>query len=758
MVVGLWLLVSGLVYMVFAVFGDPLFFTNFFPKYHNTKFNTAISLAFWGMLFLLRLFRKSRGLEIAKILLSLLLILLGSLTLSEYAFNVDLGIDQFFAPDLVFQAHGLPYPGRPQLGSAIMFVFAGLAFLLLGTKSRQWQGGGQYCNHFLTAGSGLLIISIISNDGFIDKLHDYGPNFLYCSIITFVASIVGAAYHPSLGIVKLINGPLLGQRMARKFLAFIPFIFLVAAIIKIKYLGFKIWQFDSKYSLFIFVVICIILIALWYVGRWLNKIDSARLKAELALQTWNGKLETKVAERTHELEKLLRLYKESENKFRSITEQSLVGTFVIQNHKFVYVNPCFAEIFGYKPDELIHNSESAVNLIIAEQYRIIAEEILLKKYSGELGNERIFFVGRKKDGSANYVEFYCNVVQIDGASAIMGTLLDVTARKRAEEQLQLSEQKYQLLFYHSPQPMIMVAKDDLSIIEVNKAATNFFGYEKEELLDTTIAILRPNEHIQRQKEVFEKQIESPMAMGIKRYFKKDKTHVVAEINANDIVFNGKSVRLLLFKDVTKILAAETSLVKTDANLKAILATTKIAYFLLDREQIILELNRTAVEFVRLVFNTEIDKGGNFVDCLPVERVVVFENYIKLVLQGRVVSYEVAYQQTNGAELVFNIRIFPVIDNEEEILGMMLEMEEITETKKYTTAIETQNKKLREIAWFNSHVLRAPVSRMIGIMNLLSGVGLSAEEKEECLMHLSTSVNEIDVIVKDISSRTSTIAL
>lgn len=758
MVVGLWLIVSGLLYMAFVVFGDPLFYANIFPKYHNTKFNTAISLAFWGMLFLLRLFRKSRGLDIAKILLSLLLLLLGSLTLAEYAFNVDLGIDQFFAPDMVFQDHALPYPGRPQQGSAVMFVFAGLSFLLLGTKSRQCQAVGQYCNHLLTAGSGLLIISLIFNDGFIDKLHDYGPNFLYCSIITFFASIVGAAYHPSLGIVKLIKGPLLGQKMARRFLAFMPAIFLVSAVIKIKYLGFKIWQFDSRYSLFILVVICIILIALWHIGRWLNKIDLARLKAELALENLNGQLETKVAERTDELKKLLRLYKESEDKFRSITEQSLVGIFVIQNEKFIYVNPCFAFIFGYIPEELINVDEGAVSLIIAKEYWAAAADLFETTSSREMKRQRRSFVGRKKDGTTIYLECYCNLSTLGGEQAIVGTLLDVTDRKIAEREIQFSEIKYKWLFDHNPQPSIMVAKDDLSIIDANEAAAILFGYPKEELLNNSIAIFRPMENIQRQKEMFDKRFLTPKDLGVKRYLKKDKTGVIVNVTANDIVLNGRSVRILLFRDVTNMLATEDSLKKTYANLKAILDTTKIAYFLLDVNQYVLELNQTAIEFIRLVFNVEIEKGGHFVDYFPPERASVFENYSKLVLQGRTASYEVIYQEANGTELAFNTRIFPVMDNEEEILGMLVEMEEVTEKKKYLVAIETQNKKLREIAWFQSHVLRAPVSRMIGIINLFSVGGLSLEEKEEFLNYLATSANEIDTIIKEINSRTSILSI
>ena len=44
--------------------------------------------------------------------------------------------------------------------------------------------------------------------------------------------------------------------------------------------------------------------------------------------------------------------RESELRFRMYTEGSLVGVYVIQDNRLVYVNPVLAEIFGYTPEEM----------------------------------------------------------------------------------------------------------------------------------------------------------------------------------------------------------------------------------------------------------------------------------------------------------------------------------------------------------------------------------------------------------------------
>jgi hypothetical protein len=52
---------------------------------------------------------------------------------------------------------------------------------------------------------------------------------------------------------------------------------------------------------------------------------------------------------------------------------------------------------------------------------------------------------------------------------------------------------------------------------------------------------------------------------------------------------------------------------------------------------------------------------------------------------------------------------------------------VTERLHHQKTIEIQNKKLRDIAWTQSHVVRAPISRILGIINLLEGQENSLEE-------------------------------
>ena len=72
---------------------------------------------------------------------------------------------------------------------------------------------------------------------------------------------------------------------------------------------------------------------------------------------------------------------------------------------------------------------------------------------------------------------------------------------------------------------------------------------------------------------------------------------------------------------------------------------------------------------------------------------------------------------------------------------------------YTKAIEKQNQKLQEIAWTQSHVVRAPLARLMSLINLVKNYQNSDKENTELLDHILSSAHEFDEIIRDISDKT-----
>ncbi len=94
-----------------------------------------------------------------------------------------------------------------------------------------------------------------------------------------------------------------------------------------------------------------------------------------------------------------------------------------------------------------------------------------------------------------------------------------------------------------------------------------------------------------------------------------------------------------------------------------------------------------------------------------------------------------------------------IDTKEVII---LQSNDISETLNYIDTIETQNLKLRNISWTQSHILRTPISRILGIINLLEDQKEDLDEILFWLKQLRVSTNEMDEIVKNIVEETKQI--
>ncbi len=122
--------------------------------------------------------------------------------------------------------------------------------------------------------------------------------------------------------------------------------------------------------------------------------------------------------------------RESEEMFRALVEQSLVGVYLIQDGLFRYVNPALAQIFGYAREELV-DGRGPRDLVHPDDWPLVREN-LRRRIQGEVEAVRYEFRGVRRDGRVIHVEVHGARTLYQGRPAILGTLVDVTERKEAE--------------------------------------------------------------------------------------------------------------------------------------------------------------------------------------------------------------------------------------------------------------------------------------------------------------------------------------
>lgn len=117
--------------------------------------------------------------------------------------------------------------------------------------------------------------------------------------------------------------------------------------------------------------------------------------------------------------------------------------------------------------------------------------------------------------------------------------------------------------------------------------------------------------------------------------------------------------------------------------------------------------------------------------------------------------EYRYQKSDGTFADVIDRGIILRDENGKPIRMVGAMNDITERRnfeisrnKYVRQIEAQNKKLKNIAWTQSHIVRAPLARMLGIMNVIEESDKSLDDTLMWLKHLRESANELDEIIKN----------
>ncbi|HQS54934.1 MAG: hypothetical protein B7Y15_05230 [Bacteroidetes bacterium 24-39-8] len=84
--------------------------------------------------------------------------------------------------------------------------------------------------------------------------------------------------------------------------------------------------------------------------------------------------------------------------------------------------------------------------------------------------------------------------------------------------------------------------------------------------------------------------------------------------------------------------------------------------------------------------------------------------------------------------------------------------DISQTVEYLKAIEVYTVKLKEIAWTQSHIVRAPLSRMMGIVNVFKHIGSTNPEFADWIIHFDNSAKELDDIILDITRKTEAVKI
>lgn len=210
--------------------------------------------------------------------------------------------------------------------------------------------------------------------------------------------------------------------------------------------AFNIQKLKEKWPVFRIILIYLLLAGIWIIlsdrilftlVKDLEKFYKVGvIKGLLFIIVTAWILYSLIARHINELKRVEVSLIEAETKYRSLVEEALVGVYLYQDGRFSYVNPRYAQIFGYTQEEILKTD--IMNLVYPEDRPLLSENIR-KRISGEIKNQRYCYRGIMKNNSVIDLEVHGTVTIYNGKPAIIGTLLDITERIKTEELLRKSD-------------------------------------------------------------------------------------------------------------------------------------------------------------------------------------------------------------------------------------------------------------------------------------------------------------------------------
>ena len=408
------------------------------------------------------------------------------------------------------------------------------------------------------------------------------------------------------------------------------------------------------------------------------------------------------------------IYQGSEIDFSILAEKSLVGIYLIQDGVFKYLNPKLAEIFEYTVEELI-NKKGPRDLTLPED-RDTVESNIAGRLSGNIQSVNYEFRGITKNNRIRFIEVFGSRTTYNERPAVLGTLLDITERKSAVDEIKKSEKRYKDLAEMLPQ-MIFELDAAGKIIYVNKNVMEITGYNFKEI-ENGMSILLLVDIAERERasndiaEILNGKTLYDREFNI---IKKNGFSFPAEISASPIYSGERIVGLRGF------IIDKTESKKSQEQLRILsraVQQSPASIIITDYDGNIEYINPKFQEVTGYSLDEISGKNPRILSS-GLKSASEYEILWKTIKAGNDWTGEFQNKKKNGEIYWASALISPVKDNEGNITHFLGLQEDITERKRNEMELKAAKEKAEEMNRMKSvflanmsHELRTP---MIGIM-------------------------------------------
>jgi PAS domain S-box-containing protein len=245
---------------------------------------------------------------------------------------------------------------------------------------------------------------------------------------------------------------------------------------------------------------------------------------------------------------------ENEERFRTLSDQSLMGMIIIQDNNIQYLNNAMLAIIGYSREDIIKEGVKILSKIIHPDYYQFSMNQLKKKLEGSEDVETHYPVKIiTKDGRHRWLDVFSKTVIYKGRNADFATYVDITDVKYAQDELKNTKEYLQDVI-NSASDLILVIDNNLKITTWNKTAEIVTGYKSREVIGKTIKKIDLFESIDSILDFFYQEIRGQGYLYYELYLKTKKgSRKILKVTFSRLQSGTKDKKsvLIMGKDITK---------------------------------------------------------------------------------------------------------------------------------------------------------------------------------------------------------------
>jgi len=388
----------------------------------------------------------------------------------------------------------------------------------------------------------------------------------------------------------------------------------------------------------------------------------------------------------------------SEAKYRRLVENINDGYMVVTlEGNIAFANAKMAQLLGCELKELIGED---VMKFTPPKFIPYVEKLRQRVEQRRRVRERLEGAFLNKDGEPVLAEMSMKAIEYEGEPALSVIVRDITKRKRAEEALRESEQKYRQVFEATLDGMFVIDAETMKIVLGNQALAKMYGFDSvEDVIEANPLDFVPPEDRERVlriivNDMFENDLRHVNEF---RTITKDGREIWLAAVGTRTEYQGRLAGLVSIRDITERKRAEEALRQSEEKLQRMFESVTEGITVTDLNGVVVEVNERAVEIYGASSRDEVlgKSAFEFISQRDRDRATV--NLRKTLERRAIRDIEYSLVKVDGSEYPGELSASVLRDASGSPVGFIAITRDITERKQAEEALQESEARYRELA-------------------------------------------------------------